>query len=311
MLRRAAQITDTVLMVRPANFGYNPETADSNAFQTSSELDAGTVRAKALAEFDGFVSQLRNVGITVIVLDDTPEPCKTDAVFPNNGFSTHQEGRVVLFPMLSPNRRLERQNPILEALAEYEYVDVWDLTTHENDNKFLEGTGSMVIDRENGIVYACQSPRTDPDLVAEFAEGFGYHPVVFDAVDRQGQAIYHANVMMALGEEFAAICLDTVNDEAQRRLLLNLLSETGKEVIEISPEQMERFAGNMLQLRNASGERFIVLSTTAYNSLSEVQIWRLETHGALIPAGIPTIETCGGGSVRCMLAEIFLRLKNN
>ncbi len=306
MHRRPQQIASTVLMVRPANFGFNPETAESNAFQTSSGIDPDTIKGNALAEFDGFAEQLRNAGIEVIVVEDTAVPIKTDAVFPNNIFSTHEDGRAVLYPMLSKNRRLERQNPIMGALSGYGITETVDLSGHELEGRFLEGTGSMVLDRENGIVYACTSPRTHPDIVSEFAKLFGCHPAMFEAVDQGGKAIYHTNVMMALGEEFVVICLDAIPDERQRNLLLNLLSETGKEIIEISLAQMERFAGNMLQLRNSKGERFIVLSTTAYNSISEAQIKSLEKHGKLIPADIPAIETCGGGSVRCMLAEVFL-----
>ncbi|MBX3119668.1 MAG: hypothetical protein KF784_11425 [Fimbriimonadaceae bacterium] len=310
MHRRPEQISDTVLMVRPAAFGYNPETASSNVFQTGAKLDPISVHNQALDEFELFVKALKGVGVRVLVVEDTPTPQKTDAVFPNNWISFHEDGRVVLYPMLSENRRLERENPILSSLGEYEISSTVNLIPFEEDGKYLEGTGSMVLDRENGIVYACHSPRTSPEVAAKFAEAFDYHLVMFDAVDSTEKSIYHTNVLMALGEAFVVVCLETVRDQVQLKQLQHLFAETGKEIVEINLAQMKRFAGNMLQVRNDGGERFVVLSARAYGALDPSQIEALERHGKLIPIDIPTIEQCGGGSVRCMMAEVFLPRSN-
>ncbi len=304
----AEQIADVILMVRPARFGFNPETAANNAFQhNDARLSAEEVSRKALAEFDGFVGQLRNAGIEVIVADDTPEPVKTDAVFPNNWVTFHEDGRVFTFPMFSPNRRLERSEAMLERLrARFAVHDRIRMEAAESDNRFLEGTGSMVLDRENRLVYACTSPRTDPELTREFARQTGYEPVLFRAVDQNGTEIYHTNVMMALGETFAVICLESIAGAEERELVADKLRSTGKEIIGISFEQMNAFAGNMLQVRSKDGRRFLVMSEQAYRALDERQIARIEAHTRILHAPLYTIETYGGGSARCMMAEIFL-----
>lgn len=311
MHRRPSQIADAVLMVRPASFGYNPETSASNAFQRGADLDPVQVHCQALDEFEAFARQLREAGVKVVLVEDTSEPRKSDAVFPNNWISFHEDGRVVLYPMLSENRRLERDNPILRSLGEFEISGTVNLIPFEQEGKYLEGTGSLVLDRENGIAYACLSPRTDASVLDEFCRQMEFHAVAFNAVDRGGQPIYHTNVMMAVGEAFVAVCLESVRDDSQRRQLQNLFAETGKETVEIGLDQMEQYAGNMLQLRSESGERLVVVSASAHRALRPDQLSILEKHGRLIVADIPTIEACGGGSVRCMMAEVFLPRSEN
>lgn len=305
------QITDTILMVRPANFGFNEQTAGSNAFQKlDKNIDADSVKAKSLAEFDAFVAKLRATGVHIIVVEDTPEPIKPDAIFPNNWVSFHEEGRVVLYPMMANVRRLERRMDIIESLKEkYAVSSVEPFLEGETKNQFLEGTGSMIIDRQNGIVYACTSPRTNPTLFEEFCKKYNYQALAFKAEDSEGQEIYHTNVMMALGESFAVICLDSISSETEKAKVISTLTLTNKEIIDISFQQMNRFAGNMLQVRNKAGERFLVMSEQAYNSLSSIQIRRLEQHTKLLYIPLYTIEKLGGGSARCMMAEVFLPQK--
>lgn len=305
------QTTDTILMVRPANFGYNEETAASNAFQTKNQELIQSANQKALAEFDGFVAHLEANGVRVVVVEDTPEPVKPDAIFPNNWITFHQNGLVITYPMLSVLRRNERRDDVLDRLVDDYFIGKKvELESYEDDGVILEGTGSLILDRPNRIAYACLSPRTSPDLLKRFCEIADYEPVAFHAVDGKGQEIYHTNVMMALGETFVVICLDTVRDEEEKQSLLKKFYETEKEVIEITLDQMMHFAGNMLQVRNQQGKTFLVMSEQAYQSLEPSQIKKIEKHTQILHIPIPTIETLGGGSVRCMMAEVFLPKKD-
>lgn len=294
------QTTDRILMVRPCGFAFNEETAANNAFQQ--RLD-GDVSQRALDEFDSYVSMLRSNGITVDVLQDTPKPATPDSIFPNNCFSTHGD-TLVLYPMFAPNRRLEREK-LKAALEKYDFERIVDLTAFESVGRFLEGTGSLVLDRENLIAYACISPRTDASLVEQWADTLGYTPVMFSAADLGGTAIYHTNVMMHVGSGYAVACLNSVGDDAQRSLLSDTVNRSGKELVDISLEQMHQFAGNMLQLHNDKGEDLLVMSRSALMSLTRLQIETLEKYTRILAPEIPIIETVGGGSARCMIAEIF------
>lgn len=302
------QTTSNILMVRPANFGFNEQTAESNAFQSLDiSLSNQEISEKAIEEFDGFVDKLRAAGINVIVANDSSKPAKPDAVFPNNWVTFHEDGSIITYPMLAEIRRLERQEAILDQVSEnFEIKKRQHLEHFEDEKRFLEGTGSMILDRVHKIVYACLSPRTDELLLQEFVELRDYRKLVFHSVDGNNQEIYHTNVMMALGENFVVICLDTIKSKEERQELLNCFSETGKEVIEISIDQMLSFAGNMLQVRNKEGERFLVMSEQAYLSLDTSQINSIERHSNILYSPINTIEKYGGGSARCMIAEVFL-----
>jgi hypothetical protein len=308
MLKETAQTTSHILMVRPANFGYNEETAASNAFQSNDNtLTQAEISQKALAEFDAFVEKLRKAGVDVIVAEDTNRPLKPDAVFPNNWVTFHQTGTIVTYPMAASVRRLERRDDIIRAIQErFRVEQKIQLQEYEEIDQFLEGTGSMIIDRPNKLVYACLSPRTHIDLLVRYCKLMGYTPVPFHAVDGNGMEIYHTNVMMALGETFVVICLDTVQSEIEENMLLNKFAASGKEIIEITLDQMMNFAGNMLQVRNNSGETFLVMSGQAFDSLKDEQIAQISRHTNIISSPIPTIETYGGGSARCMMAEVFL-----
>jgi hypothetical protein len=300
------QNTNHILMIRPAAFGFNEQTAGSNAFQQQSSNMHETAQ-KALQEFDGFVDQLRKNGVQVWVVEDTPEPVKPDAVFPNNWFSLHDDSRMVLYPMQAENRRLERRPDIAHHLAEvFTMHDIVDYTTFEQEGKFLEGTGSMVLDRVNKVCYACLSPRTHKEVLKAFCKEFGYSLIDFTAADRNGTLIYHTNVVMCLGERFMVVCLECIPDEKERMRIRN---STRKTIIEISFNQLEHFAGNMLEVLSDQGQKLIVMSQQAYSSLTASQTVQLEHFGKIIAAPLTTIETTGGGSARCMMAEIFLPLK--
>jgi hypothetical protein len=305
------QTTDTLLMVRPANFGYNAQTASNNSFQNSAEAaKAEEIREAAKAEFDNFVARLQERNINVIVVEDTTTPIKPDAIFPNNWMSYHDDGSVFLYPMYAPNRRIERRKDIIQGLKEQFVVkSVSDLSGSEALNVFLEGTGSMILDRENGLVYACISQRTDANLLEDFCGKIGYSPIVFHADDREGNPIYHTNVVMAVGETFVVMCLEAVRDEAEKAALLSWFANTEKDLIEISLSQLEQFAGNMLQVKNTEGELFLVMSEQAFMSLNDQQIQQIQDHTEILYAPIYTIETYGGGSARCMMAEVFLPKK--
>jgi hypothetical protein len=300
------QSTSHLLMIRPVNFGFNEETAESNAFQNK-DKNQQQVQEKALAEFNGFVSLLCANGVDVIVVDDTLHPYTPDSIFPNNWVSFHADGNIFFYPMQAENRRLERREDIIARLEDnFTVHHIVDLSRFEEQEKFLEGTGSMVLDRDNEIAYACLSPRTDKEVLDVFCEQSGYTPVCFDAADEQGKAIYHTNVLMCVGSHFAVICLDSIPNPHERILVHESLTSNHKEVIDISFEQMNQFAGNMLEVRNLNNDTLIVMSESAYKALSEAQISALTKYGKLTYADIHTIENNGGGSARCMMAEVHL-----
>ena len=305
------QTTDTVLMIEPAAFGFNAETAQNNYFQVNSE-NAET-QTKALQEFNNFVEKLRSKGINVITVKDTLEPHTPDSIFPNNWISMHQDGTVVLYPMCAVNRRWERRNDILEILKRnFSVKEIIDFSAPENDGKFLEGTGSMIFDHDNKIAYGSVSLRLDEQLFREFCEKFGFEPVVFHSyqtANNERLPIYHTNVMMCVADQFVVICLDCIDDETERVKVVNAIVNSGKEIIEISESQMQQFAGNMLQVQNSDGKKFLVMSQSAYQSLTQEQISNIEKYSEIIYSDLETIETNGGGSARCMLAEVFLEKK--
>ncbi|HSG58256.1 MAG TPA: arginine deiminase-related protein [Woeseiaceae bacterium] len=298
-----SQLTDTVLMVRPVRFQTNPQTADSNAFQGQSDLPPGEQQDEALVEFEGLVAALRADGINVIVVDDTAQPHTPDSVFPNNWISFHADGRVVLYPMEAENRRSERRLDVLDVLN-YPASEIVDLSPHESEGHFLEGTGSLVLDRAHRVAYACLSSRTHLDPLGDFAQRMGYEIVAFDAVDRDGLPVYHTNVVMSVGEELAVVCDAAIPRDDQRAAVLGRLEATGHEVLLIDYDQLEAFAGNMLELRTSHGERTVAMSRRAHASLRDAQQERLAQNGRTIVVDIDTIEDSAGGSVRCMLAEI-------
>jgi hypothetical protein len=300
------QSTNHLLMIRPVDFGFNEETAGSNAFQTR-DKNQQFVQHRALIEFNSLVEVLRLNGIDVTVIDDTPEPFTPDSIFPNNWVSFHADGNIFLYPMQAENRRLERREDIITRLEDRFAVNhIIDLSRHESEGKFLEGTGSMVLDRMNKIAYACVSPRTNRDVLDVFCAQTGYKTVCFDAFDAQNKAIYHTNVLMCIGTGFAVICLDSIANPHEKVEVSESLKATGKEIIEISFEQMNRFAGNMLEVQNMDGGFFIAMSTTAFKSLTDKQRKALGNYGELIYSDINTIESNGGGSARCMIAEVHL-----
>ena len=302
------QITDTILMVRPAAFGANEETVATNFFQSAgNKLNGQSLQQSALKEFDNMTELLRKNDINVLVIDDTPTPAKPSAIFPNNWLSTSPEGIVSVFPMYAANRRPEKRDDILKILAEKFMVkDLQDWSEFEVEGKFLEGTGSMVVDHENKVIYTCYSPRTDVSVLEKFANANNYRAIVFLAIDKNGHPVYHTNVMMTLGEDFAILCEEAIEEEWELIAVRQLLESSGHEVIRITKEQMHSFAGNMLQVKNNKGEKHLVMSQTAFDSLNEEQKEELSARSELLPIPIPIIEQTEGGSVRCMMAEIFL-----
>jgi len=305
-----SQTTSHLLMIRPVHFKYNVQTAVNNAFMTK-EPDQGAVQNRALEEFDGFVKKLQNAGVEVMVVNDTPEPNTPDSIFPNNWVSFHADGTLFLYPMYAPNRRLERKQSVLDMLAEkFEIKQQISFINREEKNQFLESTGSLVLDRENRIAYACISPRTDPDLLKDWCEVSHFKPVVFDAVDQHGMAIYHTNVLMAVADNYVVICLDAVSKTDEKEQLMASFEKTGKRVFQISFDQMNHFAGNMLQVENKSGEKILVMSQQAWQSLTTEQQEELQSYNEVLYSDIETIETNGGGSARCMLAAVHLPLKS-
>jgi len=301
------QITDTILMVRPANFGYNQETAVNNSFQTEEGSEnKSAISEQALVEFDHMVKQLEDAGVNVIVIYDTPDPVKPDAIFPNNWISLHANKSVITYPMFAANRRLEKREDIVSMLEEkYEYNRRFTFDFYEAEDSFLEGTGSMILDRPNKIVYACISPRTNVKVLDKFCVLMNYQKVIFHALDDDNKQIYHTNVMMALGVDFVVICLDSIADPKERSIVEEKFKATNKQVVDITTAQMNQFAGNMMQVRTSGGEKVLVLSQAAYNSLKARQIKQLESLTKVLPIDISTIEKYGGGSVRCMMAEVF------
>jgi len=302
------QTTSHLLMIRPVDFKFNQQTAGNNKFQQDA-VDAD-VQSKAVEEFDGLVVSLRENQVDVTVIDDTIQPETPDSIFPNNWVSFHESGAVILYPMFSQNRRQERRQDILEQLNQRFVVEnILDLSNYEERDSFLEGTGSLVLDRVAKLAYACRSVRTNEVVIEEFCNRTGYKAILFDAVDGTGFHIYHTNVMMCIAEQFAVICLDAVPDALQKQLIKDSLMETDKEIIEISIDQMNHFAGNMLQVINKSGDHLLVMSEQALFSLSKKQIERLNRYNKIVTAPIYTIEKHGGGSARCMLAEIHLNTR--
>ena len=308
------QITDSILMVRPAQFRMNEQTAVNNFFQQDLDMTQDAITIKAQKEFDNFVNTLRGVGINVIVFQDDLVPDTPDSIFPNNWISTHEDGTVVIYPMFAENRRLERREDVLELLdSEGFYIDeVADFTSFEMDGDFLEGTGSVILDRVHEKAYCALSDRADEDLFIYFCEEMEYTPVWFTAYQSVGgvrKPIYHTNVMMCVGVDFAVICLDSIDDKKERKNVVKHLKDNGKEIIEISEGQLDEFAGNMLQVQNNKGETFVVMSATAQKSLTNDQRTKLERYTTILSSDLNTIETCGGGRARCMMAEVFLPKK--
>ena len=297
------QNSDHLLMIQPVNFGFNAETAVNNTFQVNTKEN---VQEKALKEFNDFVNLLRENKVDVTVITDTADPFTPDSIFPNNWISFHADGNVFLYPMFAENRRKEKKQHVLEILKDKFFISqVNDLSKYENENLFLEGTGSMVLDRDNRIAYACISSRTDKNLLNEFCDLIDYSVVNFFSKDMNGVDIYHTNVMMCIGDKFAVICLSSIHDESEGESVIKSLTLTNKEIIDISLQQLNSFAGNMLQVSNTTNELILVMSTQAYRSLTADQINRLEKYNRIIHSPLDTIETAGGGSARCMMAEIF------
>ena len=303
--------TNTILMIRPVHFRMNEQTAVNNYFQEDLDIRNSEINAKAQAEFDAFVEKLRTVGVNVIVEDDDKVNDTPDSIFPNNWVSFHENGDVALYPMFAENRRKERREELLDRVEQegFEIKNIMDYTSAEEDHFFLEGTGSILMDRVNRKAYCALSPRADEELFIEFCEDFDYFPVIFTAyqtVDEERLPIYHTNVMMCLAETFAVICLDSIDDKKERKNVVQHLKKDGKEIIAITEAQMHNFAGNMLQVRGADDKRYLVMSTAAHESLTSLQISKLSMHCELLYSNLETIETCGGGSARCMMAEVFL-----
>lgn len=292
-------------MIKPVNFSFNAETAVNNAFQVAGESD--DAQRSALGEFENFVRLLRDNGADVTVIEDTLQPYTPDSIFPNNWISFHEEGTVCLYPMFAVNRRLERKPGVLKTVGEKFRIDATlDFSGYENETLFLEGTGSMVLDREKKIAYACLSPRTDKQVLLDFCKKMDYTPEVFTAVDAANRLIYHTNVMMCVADKYVVVCLDSVPDEKERTDLQATIRNSDKTVIPITLDQMNHFAGNMLQVNNQKGEKLLVMSSQAYASLTAAQLHTLEGFNRILHAPLTTIETNGGGSARCMLAEIHL-----
>lgn len=306
------QTTNSILMIRPVAFRMNEQTAVNNYYQKVIDgLLPETVNAKAQQEFDAFVEKLRKVGVNVIVVDDTLESDTPDSIFPNNWISFHENGDVALYPMFAENRRKERREDILDLLEEegFRIDNIVDYTSAEEDGYFLEGTGSILLDRANGKAYCALSPRADEELFIEFCEDFDLNPIIFESfqtVNGERKLIYHTNVMMCLGESYAVICADTIDDKKERKMVLDSLKGDEKEVILITEEQVNTFAGNMLEVKGANDRRYLVMSAAAHQSLTKKQIAQLEEHVTILSSSLDTIEACGGGSARCMMAEIFL-----
>ena len=305
------QTTDTILMIRPVSFRMNEQTAVNNYFQEDLDIKNAEINTKAQEEFDAFVDKLRAVGINVVVEQDDKLMDTPDSIFPNNWVSFHSNGDVAIYPMFAENRRRERRNEVFMRLEKegFKIENIVDYTAAEDEGIFLEGTGSILMDRVNRKAYCALSPRADEELFIEFCEDFEYTPVIFTAyqtVENVRLPIYHTNVMMCLGENFAVICLNSIDDKKERKNLVKHLKQDGKEIISITEAQMHQFAGNMLQLRGHNNERYLVMSEAAHKSLTKDQVNRIEKHCPILSSSLETIETCGGGSARCMMAEVFL-----
>ena len=302
------QCASTIMLIRPANFGFNEETASSNSFQKSrNDNNLTDISNLAIAEFNHFTDTLIQHGIGTIIIDDTPLPIKPDAIFPNNWISTHSDGTIVLYPMFAPNRRMERRADIVALLKEnYDVNRIIDWSHHENQGIFLEGTGSIVFDHNHKTAFACSSPRTNKELFLELCDLLEYTPVYFKALDNRQNEIYHCNVVMNIGEHFAIVCLDCIPSLQEKALVIEILKKNNLHIIPISIDQMMQFAGNMLSVQNQQKVSFLVMSQTAFKSLSSKQKQEINLYAQCLPVNIPTIESIGGGSARCMMAEIFL-----
>lgn len=305
------QTTNTILMIRPISFRMNEQTAVNNYFQEDLDMKNAEINQRAQSEFDTFVARLRDVGVNVVVEQDDRELDTPDSIFPNNWVSFHENGDVALYPMFAENRRKERREEVLDHLEAngFKIENIVDYTSAEGDGYFLEGTGSIIMDRENRKAYCALSPRADEELFIEFCEDFEYTPIVFVAnqtVDGKRLPIYHTNVMMCVAETFAVICLDCIDDKQDRKNVVKHLKQDRKEIIEISEQQMAQFAGNMLQVRGKDNKRYLVMSKAAHSSLTPMQISKISMHCDILCSDLETIETCGGGSARCMMAEVFL-----
>ncbi len=302
------QATNNILLIRPSSFAFNAETAISNAFQIKLNESEEEIKQKKLSEFEAFVQTLTTKGVNVFAIDDTILPEKPDAIFPNNWVSFHADGTVILYPMCAVNRQYERRQDIIDSLKKKFVINnIIDLSKYEIEHKYLEGTGSIIFDHIHKIAYACLSPRTDKSLFIEVCTLLNYRPIYFYAYDKNGLEIYHTNVMMCIAEKFSAICLDTITNQAEKELVVQSLTQTGHQIVDISFEQMSNFAGNMLELKNKNNQSLLALSQSAYNSLTTTQKTEIEKYTELVPLTIKTIETIGGGSARCMIAEIFLQ----
>ncbi len=298
------QNTAHLLMIQPVNFGFNAETAVNNTFQKNV---GGNMQQKALQEFNDFVAVLRKNKVDVTIIEDTADPSTPDSIFPNNWISFHEDGRIFLYPMFAANRRMERKPSVLDAVkTKFSVSEIIDLSKYEAEQLFLEGTGSMVLDRENKIAYACLSPRTNEKILGEFCRLTNFTAVTFRSTDSTGVDIYHTNVMMCIAKTYAVICLESIADALERNNVISFLHETNKEIIDISLQQLNCFAANMLQVKNADNELLLVMSSQAYNSLMPPQIGTLQKHNRIIHSSLLSIETAGGGSARCMMAEVFL-----
>jgi len=304
-------VASTILMIRPASFGYNPETAANNFFQNKIALTQPEIQQKALWEFDNMVNVLRSKGIHVIVVEDTELPAKPDAIFPNNWISTNPEGKIFVYPMYAHSRRAEKREDIIKMLSrEFQVNDVQDWSEFEAEGRFLEGTGSMVMDHENKMIYAAVSERTSLPVLEKFAAANDYQAVVFLATDKNGKPIYHTNVVMTLNDTFAILCEEAIEEEWELIAVRQILESTGHIIIPITRAQMHCFAGNMLMLKNDKNENFLVMSQAAFDCLQSEQKLMLEAYAQLLPISVSTIEEVEGGSVRCMIAEIFLKEKS-
>jgi hypothetical protein len=293
-------------MVRPAAFGYNVETAANNTFQHIPQAGQEQVKARAQEEFDRLAALLISEGVEVKIIEDTTNPVKPDAIFPNNWISFHEDGTVVTYPMFARLRRLERREDVISQLSvEYSIRQRLEMEQNEQFDQFLEGTGSMVLDRVNRIAYACISPRTDPSVLEKWCSMMDYTPFTFLA-KYHGQDIYHTNVMMAIGDGVSVVCLDVVEPVSRREEFHAHLASFDREVVVLRPEQIGSFAGNMLAIRNKAGEQLMVMSRSAHLSLDESQSAAISRHARIVSSDVSTIETIGGGSVRCMIAENFL-----
>ena len=300
------QTTSHILMIKPVSFGFNAETAVNNAFQVNT-AESG-VQQNALKEFEDFVELLRSNGVDVTVIEDTPLPHTPDSIFPNNWISFHHDGTLLLYPMYAVNRRTERKAHVLDQIQQkFQVKNKLDLTGYENQNIFLEGTGSMVLDRDNRVAYACLSPRTNEKALEEFCRLMNYRPVVFNATDGNGQPIYHTNVMLCVADQYVVICLESISDPMEQKMITENIRNSNKSLVVITLHQMQHFAGNMLQVENNKGEKLLVMSSQAYEALTIEQLQELNRYNRILHSPLTTIETNGGGSARCMMAEVHLQ----